>query len=331
MPKLRWGVLSTAKIGQEQVIPAIQRSSNGEVVAIASRKLEKAQEVADKWAIPKAYDSYDALLKDEQIDAVYIPLPNSMHRQWMIEAANFKKHVLCEKPVALNNGELLEMIETAKQNKITFMEAFMYQFHPQHQKVKKLISNGEIGEIVMMRASFSFYLDNDQNIRLQNHLGGGAMYDVGCYTLHAIRNILSDEPISVYASSTKKGESQVDTTMTGVLTFHDGKLGVFDTSFDTINRQSYEVVGSKGTITVTTAFRPDENENMAGELVLKKEGQTPVTHKEAGDQYKLMVENFASYVLEQKPLAYNVEEMKKQMAILDAVYQSSRENKVIKL
>ncbi|SHM97158.1 Gfo/Idh/MocA family protein [Gracilibacillus kekensis] len=331
MSKLRWGVLSTAQIGRTQVIPAIQRSNNGEVVAIASRNQQKADETAIELGIPKTYDSYDSLLDDPNIDAVYIPLPNAMHKEWMIQAANKKKHVLCEKPVAITNSELDEMLTACKKNNVVFMEAFMYQFHPQHQKVKQLIKEGVIGDVAFMRASFSFYLEDRSNIRLSNELGGGAMFDVGCYTLHAIRNILGQEPSSVYASANYHPKLKVDMTMTGTLNFDNGIVTSFDTSFDSVSRESYEVVGSKGSITVTSAFRPDTNEDMAGEIIVSKDDGTTEVVKEAGDQYTLMAEDFADAVLNNQPLTYDLTAMQNQMKVLDAVYESSKKGEVVKL
>ncbi|KAB8125851.1 Gfo/Idh/MocA family oxidoreductase, partial [Gracilibacillus oryzae] len=248
MSTVKFGILSTANIGKTQVIPAIQRSENAEAVAIASRNINNAKEVAAELSIEKTYGTYEELLEDQEIDAVYIPLPNSLHKEWIIKACENKKHVLCEKPIALNNQELEEIVSAANRHNVLLMEAFMYQFHPQHDKVKEIIASGEIGEVSLMRASFSFYLEDRSNIRLINELGGGSMYDVGCYTLHSIRNIFAQEPSSVFATETKRNGLDVDTTMSGVLTFADGKMGVFDSSFDSVHRQNYEVVGSIGTI-----------------------------------------------------------------------------------
>ncbi len=330
MPTLKWGILSTAKIGRTEVIPAIHRTSNGEVVAIASRNEQTAKEAAEELHIPRTFDSYEALLDDPEIDAVYIPLPNALHKEWVIKAAEKKKHVLCEKPVAVTNEELEEMITACEKNSVVFMEAFMYQFHPQHQKVKKLIHDGVIGDVAFMRASFSFYLEDRSNIRLNNDLGGGSMFDVGCYALHAIRNILEQEPVSVYASAHYHPELHVDTTMTGTLNFGNGIVTSFDSSFDCASRESYEVVGSKGSITVTSAFRPDTNEGMIGEIHVKTDEGTEVL-EEAGDQYTLMAENFANAVLNNQALFYDITKIRNQMKVLDAVYESSKTGQVISL
>ncbi|WP_163538866.1 Gfo/Idh/MocA family oxidoreductase [Gracilibacillus sp. YIM 98692] len=331
MNSLKWGVLSTAKIGRTQVIPAIQRSSNGEVIAIASRQKERVEEVAKELSIPKAYDTYEALLDDQEIDAVYIPLPNALHKEWVIKAAEKNKHVLCEKPVGIEKEELDEMVQACEDNGVKFMEAFMYQFHPQHQKVKGLIQEDVIGDVAFMRASFAFLLEDRSNIRLSSQLGGGAMYDVGCYTLHSIRYILGEEPVTAYANAHYHDELDVDTKMSGILSFADGKQAAFDCSFDTIPRQEYEVIGSKGSIKVKSAYRPDTNENMAGEIhVTNADGEITV-YAESGDQYALMAEEFASAILEDRPLKYTFDQMAGQMKVLDAVYTSSKKGEVVKL
>ncbi|ENH98377.1 oxidoreductase [Gracilibacillus halophilus YIM-C55.5] len=324
MVHLKWGVLSTANIGKTQVIPAIQRSKNGEVVAIASRNKESAKQAAEELNIPHTFDSYQALLQDTAIDAVYIPLPNGLHKEWVIEAAKHKKHILCEKPIGINQRELDEMMAACEVNDVQLMEAFMYQYHPQHEKVKQLINDDVIGKISFARSSFAFYLDDRSNIRLNHDLGGGAMYDIGCYTIHAMRNMLDAEPVTVYASGKYDEVSQVDTTMSGVLTFADGIIASFDCSFDTLPRQVYEFVGSKGKIEVTSPFRPDVNENMAGEIIVTTDNGEVTTHSVSGDQYTLMVEDFASAIIENHTPLYTTEQMTHQMKTLDAVYKSSQ-------
>ncbi|QDP41295.1 Gfo/Idh/MocA family protein [Radiobacillus deserti] len=325
---IRWGILSTAKIGKTQVIPAIQRSANGSVEAIASRG-EKAKQVAEELRIPKAYTSYEALLQDPDMDAIYIPLPNGMHKEWVIQAAEHGKHVLCEKPAALDSKELEEMLKACDQHNVRFMEAFMYQFHPQHEKVKELIKDGEIGKVTLMRAKFSFLLQDKTNIRLDARLGGGALYDVGCYGIHSITTILEDQPVSVSASATFT--DGVDTTLTGILSFSDGKLANFDCSFDTYPRCGYEVVGSKGSIEVLNAYRPDLNPKGEGIIKVHKDtGEVEEYHVE-GDQYRLQVEHFADSILEQREPVYGNERVRSHFAVLDACYESARTGKVIKL
>ncbi|MDC3412205.1 Gfo/Idh/MocA family oxidoreductase [Aquibacillus sp. 3ASR75-11] len=329
MVKIKWGILSTARIGQKQLIPAIQRSVNGEVEAIASRG-EKAKEVASKFNIPKAYTSYEDLLNDDDIDAVYIPLPNSLHKQWVVEAAKHKKHVLCEKPAALHTNELKEMLTECRENGVYFMEAFMYQFHPQHEKVKQVIASGVIGDVSLMKGSFSFVLENDPtNIRLNKDLGGGSLFDVGCYCIHSIRSILDQEPVRVFASA-KLSDTGVDTTAIGMLDMENGVKAVFDSSFELSARSMYEIVGSKGTIKVPQAYRPDNNNHIGVVQVIKDDG-TVEEIEVHGDQYKNQVEHFAACILENKEPQYTDDKMLNNLKVIEACYQSIEQNASIEL
>ena len=327
MRKLRWGILSTAEIGQTQVIPAILRAENAEVVAIASRK-EKAQSVAKVFSIPAAYESYEEMLRNQNVEAVYIPLPNHLHKEWVIQAAKHGKHVLCEKPAALTEKETLEMIKVCRENNVQFMEAFMYQFHPQHKRVQEIIASGEIGEVKYMRASFSFFLgDRKENIRMNKHMGGGSLYDVGCYCIHVIRTILQSEPIQVETIAETDTESGVDLSAIGYMKLENGINCVFDSSFDMSFRHEYEIVGTKGRITVPRAFRPDVNDSVG--LIVIQTDQGEQTIQISGDQYKTQIEYFSQAVLENTPLS--AEGTLKNMRVIDACFQSIDSKKSVKI
>ena len=331
MEKVRWGILSTAQIGRTQVIPAISRSANGEVTAIASRS-EEGRQAAEELGIEKFYPGYEDLLKDKEVDAVYIPLPNSLHKEWVLKAAAYGKHILCEKPAALNYEDLEEMIEACDHSEVLFMEAFMYQFHPQHKKVKELIASGAIGEVGLLRSSFSFFLgDKADNIRMNRELGGGALYDVGCYCLHAVRNISGAEPVQLYANARIDPDYQVDTGTAGTLVFKNGLQATFDCSFALTGRNSYEVVGSSGEIEVFSAFRPDVNENGRGQVRLTKADGETEDYFVDGDQYKEEVEQFAASILNGSPLAYSPNKMLANMKVLDACFRSIREGTSVTL
>jgi xylose dehydrogenase (NAD/NADP) len=318
--KVKWGILGTAKIASEQLIPAIRRSANAEVVAIASGS-GKAQSFAERFEIPRVHDSYQALLDDPEVDAVYIPLPNHLHREWTIRAARAKKHVLCEKPASLTASEVREMLAACSENNVLFMEAFMYRFHPQHQKVKELIRDGEIGEVRLMRASFSFFLENREgNIRLDPDKGGGAVYDIGCYCVHSIRNILGSEPVSVRAF----GESNngVDTDVRAILHFADGTRALFDCSFHMAMRQEYEVIGTNGRILVPFAYRPDLQGGRGIIEIHREDVKTEIAL--VADQYQLEVEHFSDCVLHGRQPVYSGEDIWKNMKVIDAVLTAIR-------
>src|SRR5690606_22236681 len=257
MKKVRFGVLSTAKIARNTLIPAMERAHNAQVVAVASES-GKAKEFAQELGIPKHYESYIDLLNDPEIDAVYIPLPNHLHKKWAIEAAKHGKHVLCEKPAALTAEDVEEIAAVFNEQNVIFMEAFMYQFHPQHQRVKEIIADGEIGDVKLIRSTFSFSLDlQSDNIRLKKEIGGGVLYDVGCYCIHASRLITGEEPVEVKATASIHPTHDVDITAAGTLKFASGVIANFDCSFEQPFKEHYEVVGTKGSIFVKHAFRPD--------------------------------------------------------------------------
>lgn len=324
---IKWGILSTANIGRKLVIPALQRAENAEVIAIASRS-EKAFEVANELHIPKAYTSYQGLLEDEEVEAIYIPLPNHLHREWVLKAAQAKKHILVEKPAGLTTAEVNEMISACREQGVMLMEAFMYRFHAQHKRVKQLIDEGKIGEIQMIRASFSFQMrDPITNIRMVPEYGGGALYDVGCYPINTFLYYLG-LPESVYAEATYLN-SKVETSATGILHYPNGIKALFDCSFTMHPRNAYEIIGTKGRIKVRYAYRPDAFER-GGEMEIITESGTAIEHI-VDDQYKNEVEHFAQCILSGHTPAYSMEETYRCIKVIESTYLSIKENRRVTL
>ncbi|MCM3410858.1 Gfo/Idh/MocA family protein [Metabacillus litoralis] len=326
--RIKWGILSTAKIALDVVIPAINRSINGEVYAIASSS-GKASKSAKEMKIPKFFENYQEMLEDPEIDAVYIPLPNSMHYEWTIKAAKAKKHILCEKPAALSASQVEDMISTCKKNNVLFMEAFMYRFHEQHRRVKELIEENVIGEIKIIRSSFSFNLLNkNDDIRLNPVLGGGSIYDVGCYCINSIRYILEKEPTHVTARGVLSSNG-VDTSASVIMEFPNNVLATFDCSFEGTLRNEYEIVGAKGSIRVPRAFRPDINGHL-GNVIVNNEYKT-TEYLVSTDQYLAEVEHFSDCILNHTSPSYSEENTLANMRVIDAVYQSLRNKELITL
>lgn len=324
---IKWGILSTASIAQKAIIPALQASENSEVYAIASES-NKSKQAAETFNILKAYDSYMELLEDPDIEAVYIPLPNSLHKKWVIEAAKKGKHILCEKPAALNSADLREMEKACVENNVLFMEAYMYQFHPQHQRVKEIIASGEIGNVKHMTATFTFQLDlNTRDIRINPELGGGSIFDIGCYCIHASLYLLNQQPKEVYVSGDIPSNVGVDLTATGLLTFDNGITAGFHCSFDEPMSHHYEIFGTKGAIRVPFAFRPDLRD---GEGIISVTNENGEMRQESvyGDQYLLQVEHFSTCILEQRPI-YTGEQSNQNLSIIEACYQSLRTKKPV--
>lgn len=319
--RIRWGVLSTANIGRAAVNPAIQASSNGELVAVASRDGQRAKSFAAEHGIPQSFGSYEALLERDDLDAVYIPLPNSLHREWAIRAAEAGKHVLCEKPLALDAAECAEMEAAARDHGVKLMEAFMYRFHPRTERVIELVRGGRIGDLGAVRSAFTFRLRSSENIRLDPDLGGGALMDVGCYCVNVSRTIVGEEPVSVQATAswTDRG---VDEALAGMMRFAGGAVAHFDCALTLERSESYEVAGTEGQLSVPAAFLPGVGDVDIHE-VRGREGAS-TERVQGADEYQRMVEHFADCVLSDREPRYPASEAAANMRVIAALYASAR-------
>jgi predicted dehydrogenase len=318
---LRWGVMSTANIGRAAVNPAIQASTNGTLEAVASRDAERTRAFAQAHGIGRHHGSYEALLDDPEVDAVYIPLPNALHREWTIRAAQAGKHVLCEKPLALDAAECLEMEAAARDAGVLLMEAFMYRFHPRTERVVEMLREGAIGDVRSVRSAFTFRLTRPDNIRFDPDLGGGALMDVGCYCVNAARTLTGMEPVEAIATARWTGRG-VDDELTGVLRFPEEVTAHFDASLTMERREFYEVAGTDGQLRVDGAFLPGTDEVVI-EQHHGREGGT--LHAVGGaDEYRCMVEHFAACVLEGRPVRYPAAEAAANMRAIEALYRSAR-------
>lgn len=318
--RLRFGILSTARIGRMAVGPAIQASRNAEIGAVASRDLGQAGDFAREALIPRHYGSYQELIEDAEIDAVYIPLPNSLHREWAIKAARRKKHVLCEKPLGLSVAECLEMQAVADANGVRLMEAFMYRFHPRTQRLIEMTRGGAVGDPRAIRSAFTFKVTRPDNIRLRADLGGGALMDVGCYCVDLSRRLAGTLPVEAQAWSTT-GSTGVETQLAGSLRFENGLVAQFDCALDIERREFVEVVGADGTL-----FAPQSFVSGPGNVeIVERHGRgAEVRHAFAGeDPYRLMVEHFADAVLADEPVRYGVADAAGTMAIIEALQRSA--------
>ncbi|HWE64422.1 MAG TPA: Gfo/Idh/MocA family oxidoreductase, partial [Chloroflexota bacterium] len=250
--RIRWGILSTANIGLKAFIPGVAASRNGVVAAIASRDSSRAQEAAARLGIPRAHGSYEALLADPEVDAIYNPLPNSMHAEWTLKAAEAGKPILCEKPLARDAAEAAAMVEGCRAHGVLLMEAFMYRFHPQQARVRALLDEGAIGELRAVRSGFTFHLRSldPRNVRLQRDLAGGALMDVGCYCINAMRMLFGEEPRWFSAQGDYREQFGVEVTMAGVLGFSDQRMATFDCGFRAMGQGWYMAVGTTGQIEV---------------------------------------------------------------------------------
>ena len=319
--KVRWGILSTARIGR-RVIPAIQASHNGEVAAVASRSLERAQAWAAVHKIPRAYGSYEALLADGEIDAIYNPLPNSMHAEWSVKCAEAGFPTLSEKPFASDAPEAQTIVDAFEEHDLLLAEAFMYRFHPQHAKVKQILAAGGIGELQIINSSFTFPITDEANIRLSKALAGGALMDVGCYCVNLMRFMTGEEPERVTAAARIGERTGVDETLVGTLAFLSGVIGHFDCGLRAHGQHSYTLKGSEGMITVPQSFVIDK---AADGIVRHWQGDSFSEHVlPAVDQYRLMVEDFADALLAGRPPRFAPSDAVNNMIVVDRLLADAR-------
>ncbi|KZE35489.1 Gfo/Idh/MocA family oxidoreductase [Chelatococcus daeguensis] len=325
MEPVRWGILSTARIGREKVVPAMMKSPSCKVVAVASRDLEAARAMASALGIERAYGSYEELLADPEIEAVYNPLPNHLHVPLTLAAAAAGKHVLCEKPIALDAAEARQLEAVA--DKVLVAEAFMIRHHPQWLAVHDMVRAGEIGELRLVNVLFSYFNADPANIRNMPEIGGGALYDIGCYAVVSGRFLFEAEPQRVVSLLERDPTFCTDRLSSGLADFGGGRQLVFSVSTQLVPFQRVEVLGTKGRIEIRIPFNAPQGE---GTRILVDSG---AAHDDAAarfvaiapcDQYTLQGEAFSRAVRGVAPLAAGIEDAVTNMRILDALYRSAK-------
>lgn len=323
MKKVVWGVLSTAKIGVKQVIPAMQLSPWCEMRAIASRSLPAAQAAADALGVPKAYGSYEELIADPEIEAIYNPLPNHLHIPLTLQAARAGKHVLCEKPFSLTAAEAEQLREVA--GRVHIMEAFMVRFHPQWQRVRELVRAGRIGTPRAVQVFFSYFTDDPGNIRNQADIGGGALYDIGCYAIVAGRFLFEADPARVIALIDRDPALGTDRTTSALADFGGGRQLGFTVSTQAQRYQRLNIVGTSGRIEVLIPFNAPQGE--ATTILVDSTGALDGSGVEREtlqpcDQYTLQGEAFSRAVRAEVMLPYGLDDAVMNMRIIDALLRS---------
>ena len=315
MRKINWGILSTAKIGVKKVIPEMMNSNLCNIYAIASRDYKLAKKVGEDLGIEKYYGTYEELLNDPKIEAIYNPLPNNLHIPLTIEAIKKGKHVLCEKPISLDAKEAQLLIDTMKScPKIKVMEAFMYLFHPQWVEVMDIIGRKGLGEVKLIETHFSYFNDNSKDIRNKVEMGGGALLDIGCYPISLSRNILKEEPKKVFASGDKHPIFGTDTLITGILEFSKGK-SVFTCSTMMAPYQNVRIFGEKDYIEINKPFNPSIEED-SFYTYQKKEVVKPAM------QYAIQADLFSKAILNDKEVPITLTESYKNMKVIDSLFRS---------
>lgn len=333
--KLNWGVLGNATIARVCVIPAIQKSRNGTLYALASRSPDLAADVIRQHKINRIYGDYQTLIEDPHIEAVYIPLPNHLHHEWTLKALASGKHVLCEKPLACDTQQAQEMGDAAHSAGRLLMEGFMYRFHPRSRKIRQLVHAGAIGMPHLIRSAFCYRMSSEDihdphNARIKSEKGGGALLDVGCYSVSIARWLFDAEPHQVQCQASFH-PAGADVHVAGILCFGDQRLATFEASFIAGLQQTYTVVGENGVVELPhDAFIPWEKDALY--TLRKNEAETAApTVIPGADEYQLMVEHFVDAVRGDAALAYTASDSIGNMRVIDALAASARTHQVVKL
>ena len=322
MKRITWGVLSTAKIGTQKVIPGMLNGKRGTIAAIASRDLETARAAAAKLNLPRAYGSYEELLADPSIDAIYNPLPNHLHVPWTIKALEAGKHVLCEKPIGLTAREAEALIEARDRSGKQVLEAFMIRHHPQWLLTRSLVQEGRIGEPKAVVVTFSYHNPDPTNVRNQVDIGGGALYDIGCYAVVAARFLFGTEPHRAVSLIDRDPVMKVDRISSGLVDFSGGRQLVFTCAMQLMQYQKVHIVGTTGRIEIEIPFNAPAGEPGRIFVDSGQSGGPEVMETESCDQYTIQGDEAARVFLGEIPAPYPIEDAVQNMRVLDALYRS---------
>lgn len=317
MKELKWALMSTARINRSLILP-FRMSKRNSILAVASRNIEKAQSFAKEWSIPRAYGSYDSLLADPEIDVVYIPLPNTMHAEWAIKALEAGKHVLCEKPLAMNVQEVDQMTEASQKAGKILMEAFMFRFHKRTLQVKSMIDDGAIGDVHHVNGAFSITLNRPGNFRWDSKFGGGCLWDVGCYPLNFTRYLLGTEPIKIHGSQIQS-PSGIDESFAAQMIFPNDIIAQFDASYRSQFRMHMEIIGKKGSIYLPMAFKPDRRSY----IILTQGNDVQHIAVDGNLIYLDEIEHMADRILSDVPAIVSLEDSRANTECITALYRSA--------
>lgn len=322
MRKIRWGVLSTADIGVKKVIPGMQLGKYCEITAISSRNLETARAAAKQLGIPKAYGSYEELLADPEIEAVYNPLPNHLHVPWSIKTLEAGKHILCEKPIAMSTAEARTLLETSKRYpRLKAMEAFMYRFHPQWQRAQQIVNTGKIGELRTIQSFFSYFLLDPKNIRNMADIGGGGLMDIGCYNISLSRFIYGREPSRVCGIVEYDPQFKTDRLASGILDFGSG-TATFTYSTQLVPYQRVNIFGTEGRVEIEIPFNAPPDRPC--KLWLQRGSAVEEIVLETVNQYMLQGDAFSRAIIDNTPAPTPLEDAVANMKVMEDILESSK-------
>ena len=322
---LNWGLLSTARINRA-LIPPLGASSRNRLLAVGSRSQEGANQYAQERNIPRAHGSYEALLADPEIDVIYNPLPNYLHAEWTIKAMEAGKHVLCEKPLALSVEEVDAVQEVARKHGRVVAEAFMYRHHPQTFKVQEIVNSGSLGDLKLIHGSFSFVITREKDVRLDLGMGGGSIWDIGCYPISYARTVVGKNPLEVFGWQVT-GHTGIDETFVGQMKFANNVHAQFDSSFVIPYHTFMEIVGSEGRLYIPKPFQPQMDEK----IHLTRGDNTETIEIKGQELYIGEVEDMADAILLGKEPRISLDDSRANVGVISALLDSARIGRPVKL
>jgi xylose dehydrogenase (NAD/NADP) len=325
--KVRWGILSTANINH-RLIPVIQRSKRGELIAVASRDQNRANAYAARWDIPHAFGSYESMLGSDLIDAVYISLPNHLHADWTVKSLEAGKHVLCEKPFAISLTEVDQMISASKTTDLVLAEAFMYRHHPQTKLVGDWLSQGRLGDVSLVRGIFNFKMESRKNIRLDPEMGGGSLWDIGVYPISMSQYVMGEPPEQVFGDQWI-GDTGVDETFVGQLFYSQGRLAQISCSFRTPYYTFVEILGTEGTLTINRPFVGIDHERQI--IFHPVHGDPEILAVPEKELYAGQIEDMHAAILDGTTTYISLEESRNHVRTVLALYDSAQRHEVVRL
>ncbi len=326
----RWGIMGTGNIARKAMVPAIKESRECELHAIASRNIDRARAFADEHKIPRVYGSYRDLLKDPDVEFVYLPLPNHIHHKWVVDCAKKGKNVLCEKPIAVKPEQVEDIIEVAGDYGVTVMEGFMYRFHPQTLRVKEMLEEGEIGDPALFRGWFSFplaYQDREDDIRWKEEMGGGSLFDLGTYLVNTARYTLGDEPTEVWAEQSFHPDHSAEAETRAVLKFPGGRTAIIDSSFRLNYQAAYELASGRGRIRAENAYNPGRGTDVTVELT--SDGVRRMESFGRVNEYRREAEHLVSCARDGSTPMVSLQDSLNNTRVLKAIRLSARHDKWI--
>ena len=324
--KVRYGIISTAQIALNRHVPAARESANSEIVAISSRGPDKARQAAEKHGIARWYGSYEELLKDREIDAVINPLPNSMHCEWTVKAAEAGKHILCEKPLSVTVDEGRRMIAAARANNVLLVEAFTHRWSPHLRTARRLVAEGAIGHVTNAASALTFPVAKPQgNVRFSKELAGGSLMDAGCYAVYAVRFVLGKEPVRAAGFAYDSGNWGVDTTFTGMLEFPGGAVAIVGSSMEQPRRCDLVAIGTGGRIEIPDLF------NDSGPVIIKTGDKERTEAVPAPNRFRVQLDEFSECVLTGKKPEFPAEDGLRNMAAIVALLSAAKTHTQVKV